>query len=66
VAIRVTDLDRAFAVYRDLVGMPVRDRERYEAGGVSYVAVVAGGRHVHLVPTEVEEVDDDEVGRGLQ
>lgn len=52
VAIRVSDLDRALGFYRDLLGMSVRDRERYEAGEVPYVAVVAGGRHVHLVPTD--------------
>lgn len=52
VAIRVSDLDSALGFYRDLLGMPVRDRERYEAGEVPYVAVVAGGRHVHLVPTD--------------
>ncbi len=54
VAIRVTDLERALAFYRDLLGLPVRDRDRYDAGEVPYVAVVAGGRHVHLVPTDGE------------
>lgn len=54
VAIRVTDLERALEFYRDRLGMEVRDRERYEAGEVPYVAVVAGGRHVHLVPTSEE------------
>lgn len=57
VAIRVTDLDRALAFYHDLLELPVRDRERYEAGEVPYVAVVAGGRHLHLVPTDEESVD---------
>ena len=57
VAIRVTDLDRALAFYHDLLGLPVRDRERYENGTVPYVAVVAGGRHIHLVPTDDEEID---------
>lgn len=58
VAIRVSDLDRALGFYRDLLGLPVRDRERYEAGEVPYVAVVAGGRHLHLVPTD-EPFDPD-------
>jgi len=59
VALRVTDLDEALAFYRDLLGMPVRDRGRYEDGGVPYVAVAAGGRHLHLVPeTESETLDD--------
>ncbi|WP_224335713.1 VOC family protein [Haloprofundus halobius] len=57
VAIRVTDLDRALSFYRDLLGMEVRDRERFEAGEVPYVAVVAGGRHVHLVPTDEDDID---------
>ena len=54
VAIRVSDLDRALSFYHDLLGMEIRDRERYEAEEVPYVAVVAGGRHVHLVPTDGE------------
>jgi catechol 2,3-dioxygenase-like lactoylglutathione lyase family enzyme len=58
VAIRVTDLDRALGFYHDLLGLPVRDRERFDNGEVPYVAVVAGGRHIHLVPT------DDEVAVG--
>lgn len=57
VALRVTDLERALAFYRDLLGMAVRDRERYENDEVPYVAVVAGGRHLHLVPTDDEAVD---------
>jgi catechol 2,3-dioxygenase-like lactoylglutathione lyase family enzyme len=52
VAIRVSDLDRALGFYHDLLGLPVRDRERYDRGEVPYVAVAAGGRHVHLVPDE--------------
>lgn len=56
VAIRVGDLDRALGFYHDLLGLPVRDRERYEAGDVPYVAVVAGGRHLHLVPSD-EPID---------
>ncbi|MEF8781181.1 MAG: VOC family protein [Haloferacaceae archaeon] len=59
VAIRVTDLDRALEFYHDLLGMPIRDRERYEAGEVPYVAVAAGGRHVHLVPTDGGEGTDE-------
>lgn len=57
VARRVTDLDRSLAFYHELLGMPVRDRERYDAGEVPYVAIVAGGRHIHLVPTDEEEID---------
>ena len=58
VAIRVADLERSLSFYHDLLGLPVRDRDRYEAGEVPYVAVVAGGRHVHLVPTDdTDEAD---------
>ncbi len=56
VAIRVSDIDRALGFYHDLLGLPVRDRERFEAGGIPFVAVVAGGRHLHLVPTD-DEID---------
>ncbi|MFB6161542.1 MAG: VOC family protein [Haloferacaceae archaeon] len=52
VALRVRDLDRALGFYRDRLGMAVRDRERFERGEVPYVAVVGGGRHLHLVPTD--------------
>jgi len=57
VAIRVTDLEASLSFYRDLLGLAVRDRDRYEAGEVPYVAVVAGGRHVHLVPTDAGPID---------
>jgi len=56
VALRVSDLERALEFYHDLLGMPIRDRERFEADEVPYVAVVAGGRHLHLVPSD-EAVD---------
>ncbi|WP_142858537.1 VOC family protein [Salinigranum halophilum] len=58
VALRVADLDRALGFYHDLLGLPVRDRERFENGEVPYVAVVAGGRHLHLVPDEGFDPDD--------
>ncbi|WP_435070076.1 VOC family protein [Haloplanus sp. C73] len=52
VALRVSDVDRALEFYHDLLGLPVRDRDRFEAGEVPFVAVVAGGRHLHLVPSD--------------
>ncbi|MFB6122317.1 MAG: VOC family protein [Haloferacaceae archaeon] len=58
VALRVSDVDRALTFYHDLLGLPVRDRERFENGEVPYVAVAAGGRHLHLVPTD-DPVDVD-------
>jgi catechol 2,3-dioxygenase-like lactoylglutathione lyase family enzyme len=57
VALRVSDLERSLRFYRDLLGMDVRDRERFDRGEVPYVAVVAGGRHFHLVPTD-DDVSD--------
>jgi len=57
VAIRVTDLDRALEFYRDLLGLSVRDRRRFDDEEVPYVAVVAGGRHIHLVPTDEDDID---------
>lgn len=65
VAIRVTDLDRALSFYHDLLGLPVRDRDRYEAGEVPYVAVAAGGRHIHLVPDDAADDDIDVGGEHL-
>ncbi len=56
VAIRVSDLDRALAFYHELLGLPVRDRDRFDAGEVPYVAVKAGGRHIHLVPTDENDI----------
>jgi catechol 2,3-dioxygenase-like lactoylglutathione lyase family enzyme len=52
VAVRVGDIERALEFYHGLLGLPVRDRERYENDEVPYVAVAAGGRHLHLVPTD--------------
>jgi len=52
VAIRVSDLDESLRFYRDLLGLDTRDADRFEAGEVPFIAVVAGGRHIHLVPTD--------------
>jgi catechol 2,3-dioxygenase-like lactoylglutathione lyase family enzyme len=58
VALRVADLDRALTFYHDLLGLPIKDRERYDRGDVPYVAVVAGGRHLHLVADESFDAAD--------
>ncbi|ADJ16387.1 VOC family protein [Halalkalicoccus jeotgali] len=56
VAIRVGDIERALAFYHDLLGLPIRDREAFENDELPFVACVAGGRHLHLVPTD-EPID---------
>jgi catechol 2,3-dioxygenase-like lactoylglutathione lyase family enzyme len=56
VAVRVSDVDRALEFYHGLLGLPVRDRGKFEDGELPFVAVVAGGRHLHLVPTD-EPID---------
>lgn len=56
VAFRVSDIDEAIAFYHDLLGLPIRDRDKFEAGDLPFVAVVAGGRHLHLFPTD-EPID---------
>lgn len=58
VSLRVTDIEEALEFYHELLGLPIRDRERYEAGDVPFVALVAGGRHLHLVPTDAGTIDD--------
>lgn len=58
IAIRVGDIESSLEFYRDLLGMEVRDRKRYEDDVVPYIAVKCGGRHIHLVPTD----EDIEVG----
>jgi catechol 2,3-dioxygenase-like lactoylglutathione lyase family enzyme len=65
VSLRVSDLDRALGFYHDLLGLPVRDRARYERGEVPYVAVVAGGRQLHLVPDDSFSGVGDDGGGGL-
>jgi catechol 2,3-dioxygenase-like lactoylglutathione lyase family enzyme len=57
VAVRVGDLERSLEFYNGHLGLPVRDRERFDRGDVPYVAVAAGGRHLHLVPAEDDAFD---------
>ena len=52
VAIRVSDIDDALGFYHGLLGLPIRDSDRYNDDDVPFVAVAAGGRHIHLVPEE--------------
>ena len=52
IAIRVGDLDAALEFYHDALGLAIRDREKFARDELPFVAVVAGGRHLHLVPTD--------------
>lgn len=62
VAIRVRDIDEALEFYHDILGLSIRDRERFERDEVPFVAVAAGGRHLHLVPTdEPFDVDGEHI-----
>ncbi|TQQ79742.1 VOC family protein [Halonotius terrestris] len=56
IAIRVSDLDASLAFYRDLLGLETRDEDRFADDEVPFIALVAGGRHIHLVPTD-EAID---------
>ena len=56
IALRVSDLDASLAFYHDLLGLDTRDEERFEADEVPFTALVAGGRHIHLVPSD-EPID---------
>ena len=50
VALRVTDLEESLSFYGELLGMEIRDRDRYENGEIPFVGLVSGGRQLHLVP----------------
>lgn len=52
VAIRVSDLEESLGFYHETLGLPVRDREKYDAGELPFVSVVTGGRHIHLFPSD--------------
>lgn len=62
IAIRVSDIETALEFYHDTLGLPIRDRDKFDAGDLPFIAVVAGGRHLHLFPTdEPIEPENDHV-----
>ncbi|HET7325550.1 MAG TPA: VOC family protein [Halococcus sp.] len=62
IAIRVGDLDEALEFYHGLLGLSIRDRAKFERDELPFVAVAAGGRHLHLVPTdEPFDVDGEHI-----
>lgn len=52
VAIRTTDLEETLRFYRELLGLRIRDEDRFERGEVPFVSVVVGGRHIHVNPVD--------------
>lgn len=50
IAIEVSDIEDSLEFYSDVLGLKVRDRERFETGETPFVSVVAGSQHIHLVP----------------
>lgn len=58
-AIGVSDIEAAIDFYHRLLGLPLRDRDAFERDELPFVSAVAGGRHLHLTPTD----RDIDVGR---
>ncbi|MFB6299704.1 MAG: VOC family protein [Halobacteriales archaeon] len=52
IAFRVSDLDAALEFYHEKLGLPIRDREKFDNGNLPFVSLVAGGRHLHLFPAD--------------
>lgn len=52
IAFRVSDLDAALEFYHETLGLPIRDREKFDNGDLPFVSLVAGGRHLHLFPSD--------------
>lgn len=48
--LRVRDLDRSLAFYRDLLGLPIEMLDEYRAGTRPFVSARVGGQLVDLVP----------------
>lgn len=48
--LRVRDLDRSLAFYRDILGLPVESLDEYRAGTRPFVSARVGGQLIDLVP----------------
>lgn len=48
--LRVRDLDRSIAFYRDVLGLPIECLEEYRAGTRPFVSARVGGQLIDLVP----------------
>ncbi len=58
--LRVRDLDRSLAFYRDLLGLPIEFLDEYRAGTRPFVSVRVGPHLIDLVP---DPTYDPEAGR---
>ena len=63
IAVAVSDLDAAVALYRDVWGLEVTDRERVEDQGVEEAMVAIGESHIQLLGATGP---DTTVGRFLE
>ena len=52
VVLRVEDIDRSLAFYRDVLGLGVESEEAFRAGRRSFLSVRAGSALIDLVPAE--------------
>lgn len=57
IAIRVSDMEESIRFYNELLGLPIRDEDKFERGETPFVAMKVGGRHIHLF----DDDDDFEV-----
>lgn len=48
--LRVRDLDRSIAFYRDVLGLPIECLDEYRAGSRPFVSARVGGQLIDLVP----------------
>ncbi len=55
--LRVRDLDRSIAFYRDLLGLPIECLDEYRAGTRPFVSARIGGQLIDLVPDPTYDPD---------
>jgi catechol 2,3-dioxygenase-like lactoylglutathione lyase family enzyme len=56
--LRVRDLDRSLAFYRDILGLPIQFLEEYRAGQRPFVSARIGSQLLDLVPDSTYNPDD--------